>query len=160
VDSSPDKGTTFHIYLPYKEGLEVNPLPMKESSLQGSKKVLILEDEIELQRVFAKFLEFGGHHPVVVGDGSMAVQAYAEALRQNSPFDFVIFDLTISGGMGGAETMHRLKESYPEIQGIVTSGYSETSVMAHPEEYGFGAVLQKPFTMQELETAIIQILKQ
>jgi two-component system cell cycle sensor histidine kinase/response regulator CckA len=68
-----------------------------------------------------------------------------------TPFDFVIFDLTINGGIGGEETMHRLRETYPGVRGIVTSGYSETPVMAHPEDYGFAAILPKPFTMQELE---------
>jgi signal transduction histidine kinase len=159
VESHPGQGTSFHIYLPFKQGLEVEGSLPRQGSPLRSQKVLILEDEIELQRVFAKFLEFGGHRPVVVGEGAMAIKAYQEAIDEQDPFDFVIFDLTINGGIGGEETMHRLRETYPGVRGIVTSGYSETPVMAHPEDYGFAAILPKPFTMQELENAILKVIE-
>jgi DNA-binding NarL/FixJ family response regulator len=69
----------------------------------------------------------------------------------------VILDLTIAGGMGGIETVRELLKIDPAVKAIVSSGYTEKSVMAEYSEYGFSGMVAKPYTLEELGKAIIDV---
>ena len=73
--------------------------------------------------------------------GESALKLYREALQAGDPFRAVIMDLTIPGGMGGAETLQILRELDPNVKGIVSSGYSNDPVMAEYGKYGFVGVV-------------------
>jgi two-component system, cell cycle sensor histidine kinase and response regulator CckA len=79
-------------------------------------------------------------------------------LYQKSSFDAVIMDLTVSNGLGGKETMARLRALNPGVKGLVSSGYSSDPVMANFREYGFSGVLVKPYRLKELADAIKRLL--
>ena len=70
------------------------------------------------------------------------------------PFDFVILDLTIPGGMGGKEAIKKILQIDPKAKVIVSSGYSNDPVMANYKEYGFSGVIAKPFQLKNLQKAI------
>jgi DNA-binding NarL/FixJ family response regulator len=72
-------------------------------------------------------------------------------------FDFVILDLTVPGGMGGAEAIVELRKIDPEVRAIVSSGYSNDPVMAHFADYGFCAVVPKPYDCKML-VAVLESL--
>jgi two-component system cell cycle sensor histidine kinase/response regulator CckA len=74
------------------------------------------------------------------------------------PFDLLLLDLTIKGGVGGEETIQRLHEINPEARAIVCSGYSDDPVLANYAAYGFSGVLAKPFSCNELNNAITEVL--
>jgi DNA-binding NtrC family response regulator len=67
-------------------------------------------------------------------------------------------DLTIRGGMGGKEAIKTILSLDPGARVIVSSGYSNDPIMAHPQEYGFCDVLQKPFTMLDLSSKISALM--
>lgn len=66
-------------------------------------------------------------------------------------------DLTIRGGIGGAEAVQKLLEIDPYANVIVASGYSTNPVMAHHQDYGFCAALTKPFDLTMLNSNIEKV---
>ncbi len=73
-------------------------------------------------------------------------------------FDAVLLDLTVIGGMGGMEAAAKLKELDPGSRLIVSSGYSDSPVMSDFAEYGFDAVIPKPWTVKEISEVLRQVL--
>jgi DNA-binding NarL/FixJ family response regulator len=92
-------------------------------------------------------------------DGQMALVLYAKALRSGRPFDAVILDLTIPGGMGGKETIQKLLEIDAKAKVIVSSGYSNDPIMADYKAYGFSGVVSKPYTIHQLSEAVRKIIE-
>ena len=74
------------------------------------------------------------------------------------PFDIVIMDLTIPGGMGGEEAIKYLREIDPEIKAIVSTGYSNNPVISNFSDYGFSGRLEKPFKVSTLKREIRSVL--
>jgi len=78
----------------------------------------------------------------------------SEIAGECTPFDLVIMDVTIPGGMGGQEASRKLFQLNPEAKIIVASGYSNDPVMASYRDYGFCAAVAKPFDLTELQQVI------
>jgi DNA-binding NarL/FixJ family response regulator len=76
------------------------------------------------------------------------------------PFDVVIMDLTIPGGMGGKEAIKKLLEIDPKVKAIVSSGYSTDPVMADFRSYGFSGVAVKPYNIEELSEILDKVIKE
>jgi DNA-binding NarL/FixJ family response regulator len=66
--------------------------------------------------------------------------------------------LTIPGGMGGKETIRRLREIDPDVKGIVASGYSNDPVVANFRDYGFCGSLPKPYGIPAIGQAVHDVL--
>ena len=159
VDSEVGVGTTAHVYLPATKGkLSVEPRA-EDRAIQREGKILLIDDE-EIVRVSARrTLERFGYEVEVATDGTNGIQLYEAAMHGGRPFDVVILDLTIPGGMGGKEAMGRLTEIDPGAKVIVSSGYSDDPAMSRHREYGFSGVLTKPYVAEDLAEAIHQVLK-
>ena len=84
---------------------------------------------------------------------------YKEALSADHPFDAVVLDLTVPGGMGGKETVRQLRALDPNVRAIVSSGYSNDPVMANPARYGFCGAVKKPYLVQEISQVLDAIIK-
>ena len=70
----------------------------------------------------------------------------------------MILDLTVPGGMGGEEAIRELRRIDPDVRAIVASGYSNAPVIAHASDYGFHAVLTKPFDRENIIEALHEVL--
>jgi PAS domain S-box-containing protein len=166
VASELGKGTTFSFYLP------ANPLSLPQSEIKRKKvapsnnnhpitkgkRILVLEDEAAIQNLIQKFLTFNGYKVDVVADGTQVIEMYQSALLTSEPFAVVIMDLTIPGGMGGKETIQKLREIDPTVRAIVASGYSDDELVANYRDYGFSGALIKPFRMEELRTVVAKVI--
>jgi CheY-like chemotaxis protein len=109
-----------------------------------------MDDEDYIRELALAMLTKLGYEVEVAEDGQTAVDLYQKALDQGRPFDMVILDLTVPGGMGGKETIKRLIEIDENVRAIVSSGYSNDPVMANYSNYGFRGAVQKPYLLQEM----------
>ncbi|MEO0413788.1 MAG: response regulator [Verrucomicrobiota bacterium] len=130
----------------------------EERGISGSRQILILEDDLGLLRLAKKTLEREGHNVVTATHGEAAIEAYQRSLEEGPRFDLFISDLTIENGMGGVETIKHLTEADPNINAIVSSGYSDADAMANPQAYGFRGVLPKPYTLDQLRDYVGKML--
>jgi len=122
-------------------------------------RVLVMDDEEIICKVLLRMLGSLGYETEIAPTGEKALEAWAQALKSARPFAAVIMDLNISGGMGGAEAVLRLKELDPSARVIVSSGYSEDPVMVCCEAYGFDCSLAKPFQLDALEKALLKVTR-
>jgi CheY-like chemotaxis protein len=95
-----------------------------------------------------------GHDVEQATEGAIVIEKYRQALASEKPFDLVILDLTIKGGMGGAETVKRLLEMDPNVKAVVASGYSDNPILSNFKDYGFSAVLGKPYSLAALKDCL------
>lgn len=109
-----------------------------------------MDDEESLRNMIKAILQKNNFEVVSTCDGEEALLAYQKSMSENKIFDWVILDLMIPNGMGGKETIEKLRDLNPHVRAMVCSGYSNDPVMAKPLEYGFQAVLKKPFQFPEL----------
>jgi two-component system cell cycle sensor histidine kinase/response regulator CckA len=158
VDSKVGEGTTFRIWLPAAphEMLPERPAP-PGSNGHPSARILVMDDEDVIRRVAGRMLALAGHETSFASDGAEAVRIYTEARQAGRPFDLVIFDLTVPGGMGGKEAVQELLKIDPEIRAIASSGYSSDAVMANPRAYGFRASLAKPYDIPGLMRVVGEV---
>jgi two-component system, cell cycle sensor histidine kinase and response regulator CckA len=70
------------------------------------------------------------------------------------PFDGIIFDLTVVGGMCGKDAAREIRALDEKVPIIIASGYSEDVVMANPRDFGFNDSISKPYTKAELATVL------
>lgn len=159
VESEVGVGTSFIIYLPASEEAPVYREKKNAQDCRGFGRVLLLEDEDIVATSVSVIASSGGYELEHARDGKEAVKFYKSALKKGRSFDVVMMDLTIAGGMGGVETIKRLKKIDPFIKAIVCSGYSDDAVMANYSEYGFCDVLPKPFTKDQVLEKLASVLK-
>ena len=68
-------------------------------------------------------------------------------------------DLTIPGGMGGAEAIAKLLELDPGVRAIVSSGYFNDPILTDYEKYGFSGVISKPYRVSELSEVVEEVIR-
>jgi len=164
VQSEPDQGTTFTIYLPV-HSMQINSSGTRQAGLESparpikSARVMILDDEMIIREVIRHQLTALGHQAVLVENGAEAIRMYETSQAAGTPVDLVIMDLTIPGGMGGKEAASIILQKDPNARLIVSSGYSNDPVMANYQAYGFRAAISKPFELTELQATIEEVLR-
>jgi CheY-like chemotaxis protein len=160
VESRPGEGTTFHLLLPVAECATMSPEPEISwwSAPPGPARILVMDDDRKIRNIVERFLKSIGYEAITASNGSDAVERYRMEREAGAPFHAVIMDLTVPGGMGGKEAMERLLEIDPAVTAIVSSGYSNDPVMANYREYGFHAVLSKPYQLHDLEQVVRRVV--
>jgi CheY-like chemotaxis protein len=159
VDSTVGRGTAFHVYLP--ASLEMAPQsPHRDGkAISGSGRILVMDDEEMVRDIAGALLGVIGYQVVFAEHGQQAIELYAEALEQGRPFQAVIMDLTVPGGMGGKEAIVRLLQLDPNVKALVSSGYSTDPVMAEYQQYGFKGMVLKPYVIEDLSKALQRVLR-
>ena len=158
VESEIGVGTAFHIYLPAAVKPEVEPPETANRAAEsvaavaaGSRgRILFMDDEIVLQELVSAMIEYLGYEVTCAANGEEALGRFQEARLAGVPFDAVIVDLTVPGGMGGYETVQRLRALDPTVRAVVSSGYSNDPVLADFRSHGFTGAIAKPYQMVEL----------
>ncbi len=161
VESEVGKGTTFFIYLPASPTVvrPANKAPMTagiktDSGRTSGGRVLFMDDEDVLQELVGAMLEHLGYQVVCAANGEQALARYAA----DGPFDAVIVDLTVPGGMGGYEAVQKLRAADPGVRAIVSSGYSNDPLMTNYAQHGFCGVIAKPYQLAELGKVLQDVI--
>ncbi len=158
VESKLGHGTTFMLWLPAAEHT-VAPAPAEpaiEASLRA--RVLFMDDEEPIREMAEMFITRLGAEFTGVADGAAAIEAYQQARALGRPYDVVVMDLTVPGGMGGREAMQKLLALDPGVRAIVSSGYSRDPVLGSYRQHGFCGILPKPYGLEQLRKVLVEVV--
>ncbi|MCP3860523.1 MAG: response regulator [Phycisphaeraceae bacterium] len=159
VSSARGSGTTFRIHLPTAELEPVDSPPRAAVPRFHGGRILVMDDDECIRDLVTEMLEALDYESAVAPDGEDAVRQYEEARRNGEPFAAVILDLTVPGGLGGLETIRRLRAIDPDVRAIVSSGYSTDPVMSDCERHGFGVAVRKPFLLEDMGEALAAVIR-
>jgi PAS domain S-box-containing protein len=157
VQSKLGQGTTVCVELPAASPCDL-PLQAAGPHASGGGRILVMDDEAGIRTLAIRMLTLLGHDVEVVDDGTAAVERYTRALQMGRPFDAVLLDLVVPGGMGGRETIELLTEVDPTVNAIVVSGYSQDKTLTDYRNYGFKASIAKPYTLEELDSTLHSVI--
>lgn len=159
VESVEGMGTAFFIYLPASREVLASGESRKELAASGTGfKILLMDDEENILNAVGELLRHYGYQVALATNGEAVIEAYLEARDSGIPFDAVIMDLTVPGGMGGQEALTRLRRIDPNIKAIVSSGYANDPIMAEYERFDFVGVVVKPYKIDELHEVLLKVL--
>jgi PAS domain S-box-containing protein len=160
AETTMGSGTVITVLLPASASAEAEQSVeiVKDDTAIATGRILLMDDEPQLLSITSRMLETLGFAVETAKSGEDALQLYADRLAQGSRFDAVILDLTIPGGMGGEELVPRLLTMDPRVKAIATSGYVGSGILANPKEFGFVAVISKPYRLELLRQVLAGVL--
>lgn len=160
VESAPGVGTTFQIYLPASpnKSISIETKKSEDSITKGEGMIMVMDDTEIVRDVASDMLKCIGYEVVTATDGAEAIELYKKAMESEKSIDVIIMDLNIPGGMGGKEAIKRLKEVDPSVKAVVSSGYSNDSIMSEFKKYGFSGVIAKPYKAKELHDVLREVM--
>jgi two-component system NtrC family sensor kinase len=144
--SGPDSGTTVTLYLPRSHSPLSGQPTAEEAPPRGRETVLLVEDNSEVQDVAVMLLEQLGYRVLFVQSADAALQL----LASGEPVDLVFTDVVMPGEIDGVALARQVKEDYPDIAVLLTTGYARA---VNTREAGF-PVLRKPYQISALARAI------
>ncbi|MEZ7893395.1 MAG: PAS domain S-box protein [Candidatus Wallbacteria bacterium] len=170
VNSALDQGTTIKIMLPAassgisaneKSTIEENKIQPEIINEKNKKRVLIMDDEVEIRNVTGQLLTHMGFDVMLAADGNEAITHYKKVHSTDEAFDVIVVDLTVPGGMGGMETITKIKEFDPKVKAIAASGYfngGDTTAATEKLNSMFKTYINKPYKIQELIKVINSVI--
>jgi len=154
VESQPDQGATFHIFLPVSDKAVVADQSPDQAFIRGSGTILLVDDEDSIRLVAKRILEQLGYHILPASNGPEALEIF---LRERDRVNLVILDM-IMPGMGGAEVYQKLREIDPLVRVLLSSGYSLDGEAEKILEAGAQGFIQKPYRIAALSHKVAEIL--
>lgn len=159
VNSKLEEGTTFYFYLPASEEQRVVGSKDDNQPVFGEGKILVMDDDDMVREMAREIIDYLGYETDFSEDGSEAIKKYKNAMESNQPYDVVILDLTVRGGLGAKETIKKLLEIDDNVRAIVTSGYSNDPIISEYAKYGFKAAFTKPYQIKKLSQILSNLSK-
>jgi PAS domain S-box-containing protein len=159
VSSELGAGSTFSIYLPASEQKLAAAETPKKDLVTGKGRILVMDDEELVRTIVGHMISRLGYDVDFAENGEEAIEQYSAAMKTGRPFDAVILDLTIRAGMGGEEAIRKLTELDPAVRAIVSSGFSDDDIVSNYRDYGFRAVLSKPYRIEALGDVLHGLLR-
>jgi len=154
VESSPGKGTSFHVYLPRVEPQEAaettTPLPQATSG----ESILYVEDRDDVAAVGRTMMERLGYRVTVALSGMDALELFRSEPKR---FDLVVTDQTMPG-MTGADLARELLQIRPDLPVVLMTGFSEAITSDTAKRLGIRGFLRKPIVTRELATTLREAL--
>lgn len=147
VNSIPGQGATFTLYLPRSSEapLAREPEPQIEAvDGDDSGRILVVEDNENVGEHASQLLRDLGYETVRAADAPSALRVLEEAV---DPFDLVLSDIVMPGGMSGLELAGHLARTHPQLQVVLTTGYSDVLAEGGAEDI---ELLRKPYSMDAL----------
>ncbi|HEJ84268.1 MAG TPA: PAS domain-containing sensor histidine kinase, partial [Desulfobacteraceae bacterium] len=150
-------GTVFRVFLPVSEEEVVRPAEKaaKVPERKGGSTVLLVEDTEQVRKLGVRMLELLGWKALAAKDGIEGVDMFQQ---NKDEIRFVLCDLSMPR-MDGWNTLEALRKIEPDIPVILASGYDEASVMSGEHAEWPQAFLGKPYSLEDLRTAIRNVLR-
>jgi PAS domain S-box-containing protein len=155
-ESEVGKGTRFSIYLPASTRDVDQKAVVPQTVTGGTEKILLVDDEELILDVNRQMLEQLGYSVITANTGQAAISAYQ---KQATEINLVILDL-IMPDMNGGAVFRRLKKNNPEINVLISSGYSIDDQAAALLKQGCKGFIQKPFSIEQLANKIREVIPQ
>jgi CheY-like chemotaxis protein len=122
-------------------------------------KVLLMDDEQIILDVTLEVLKFLGYSVMFAREGAAAIELYKNEKAAGVPFDLVILDLSVPDGMGGKEAIGLLKAFDPDVNAVISTGFSNDPVVLDFASYGFSGKLTKPYKINDLKKVLEQLIR-
>jgi PAS domain S-box-containing protein len=162
VESTPGKGSTFKVYLPY-DNVETNrteeaPPIFQDKPSSRAETVLVVEDEETLRSAVSISLQKNGFSVLSAGDGHTAVHLFR---AHAADIQIVLLDLTLPG-LSGAEALAEMRRMKPDVNVVVTSAYDWNRVSEDfpIREDDLVHFIRKPYRISQLLLKLRQALVQ
>lgn len=157
VQSTPQQGSTFNVFLPVVCSADAGSSPSQHKMalpVPGNETVLLVDNEEDLRSASSEYLESCGYRVLIAGDGKEAVEI---ADKYDGAISLLISDIVMPklNGRGLVEHMQRTR---PETNVLMISGYGDDAVTRHGIALDPSCFLQKPFTFQAFGAKIRSIL--
>ena len=164
VKSTTATGTGIVLYLPAR--VRVSPLPKKDGpkilpgeEYAGARRILLMDDEDAILSATSEMLKFLGYEVAVAHNGEEALDLFRDGKETGSPFHAVILDITVPGGMGAQETLPKLVAIDPDVNAIISSGYSTSPMILDYQSFGYISAIVKPYGFKELGEALDKVFR-
>ena len=155
VSSRPGKGSTFTVYLPIIDGIEVETEKgATVAARKGNERILLIDDDKQIIAVAQQILEGLGYQITAKTDGREALEEFA-ALPDN--FDLVITDMTMPK-INGDQLARKIMDIKPDIPVILCTGFNETITEEKALAMGVAKFIMKPLVKDELANMIRSVL--
>jgi len=148
VDSEPDKGTIFNIYMPRfsEELMKTSDIKATEGGHRGGETVLLVEDELSVMNVSRIILESMGYRVLAANTPEQAINMAGE---HRGEIHLLLTDVVMPG-MNGRELAKKIKALYPAVKQLFMSGYTADIIADHGVLDEGIHFIEKPFTKDEL----------
>ncbi len=156
VESEPDRGSTFHVFLPALEKVPDAEQPDAEPLVRGgSATILVVEDEALIRQMVVRSLRRLGYRVLEVENGAEALEMWAD---EQGRVDLVLTDMVMPGGLSGIDLSRQLQRMKPDLKVVIMSGYAtrlvgDESVLTRDIEF-----LSKPFSLATLGEVVRRAL--
>ena len=151
-------GTAFTVYLPKAAHSLAVPARRAASSRFGTGRVLFMDDDPKISALAATMLTRLDYKFDLAKNGEDALALYKRYLNVGRPYDAVIMDLTVIGGMSGEACFQALKEIDPDVRAILSSGYDHAETARKYLDLGFCGYLTKPYRATDLGKILKTVL--
>jgi CheY-like chemotaxis protein len=151
IGSEPGRGTTVTILLPRSTEAAVEKTAVPAATVAGgAETILVVDDEIAIQDNVAEILSALGYRVLRAGSADEA----GAVLRQHHRVDLLFTDVIMPGTMNSPQLAELARQLHPGIRVLFTSGYSENAVIQDGRLKQGVALLNKPYSDEELARAI------
>ena len=165
LESTVKKGTTVRISLPVfkengiSESVQTHYENRSDEALDiNNARILVMDDDELILDVISQLLKRLGYGVITASNGEQAVEIFKTAAISDKKIDMVLLDYDIKTGQDGVETMKQLIQADPGIKGIIVTGHSDNSQIKKYRDYGFSDMLEKPFSIAQLDNKIRALL--
>jgi len=155
VESSPGKGSTFHIYLP--AGKAVQELPEHKDTLLngGGETILVVDDEQMFREATCEVLNRMGYITIPAQNGNMAIDLYE---KNKDEVRLILMDIMMPG-LTGIQTSRHIRKITPELPIIFLTAYDRTQPLEPDVYQNHSELINKPFHISALSQAIQKALR-
>jgi CheY-like chemotaxis protein len=148
-----NQGTSFTLRFPCTDVKGDESLPRQVGGKLRPLSILLVEDHDDSRECLCQLLQMRGHEVISADTGEKARQ-----FGQNCIFDLLITDLNLPD-LNGLILLQELRETQPELEGIVLSGYAQPIDVAKSKEAGYLAHLCKPVSLPQLDEGMLKVFE-